>query len=1106
MIVLIRNLIDNHTSKCNTFLTQWEYDNDRPHSLWRIKNVNKNRQTRAEQKSVLWLERMLQWHVKSDNNKYFQLLSVLFEKHKSLIFEQFGWKRIQLSLEQAHEFQQIIGMLNWQMVASQKYFRVNKGVLLYPNDKDRRDYRKQFWILSAQVHLLILQIVLTFVKRQQLHFQNVKVYHINEIESLGQLCTSIFNNGRFYIQQPLSKDEWLYTSGWDRSVEGLAQSGCLGITKHFHGKYSSIIQTLTSENVAENETNYRELNNHWGKKDMTNQMLKFPTMIIIAVIHRDENNNIISKAVESCVMCLNKQGQKQANKIHGETMNRIPGPRVESFNINQQQINNAMNASNDLSLTETYWQNRSQMLNLDAFIAVQLPKGFNPTTDTSNINMNLNEAHTQAMKLLIEGKSVQYRYKPKDDQKNNDNSNENANADDQSETPYMTRFRAQQSQQSNNNDNNNNNNDNNNNNNANISDIPIDNNDNDNSMNRNLNNVDLYDSNYSTSDYDINNDNPRSYDSDGNSISDVSKSESELSDDDSPVHRLHPLCRWNFNCGSRLNRLAESDWNWQRKHCRSSVMQGNTLYLLKFEDLSTHIWNVELPRYNTNEIADTLTRELLFDQINGVKYIYLPHDWIPDYDEEDLPMNRLFAITLQDFLIGLLQLHVTTDKHHATDHRGDTNGRKCLIFQRCLITDPIDLGNVNWDEKENYKYKNINNNANILDEIGSINVKYDSQYVHQLHVFRIELKTYLQFDNSAKNMVAGISKASSKNPCAICEASGQQIYSFPDPLTMCFVTRNQLQTVARSLHLSKSEKHHKGCKETPIWDCPVHRYAPTTLHDFEGIFAVVLHCLKCYINKYTNSNQSLIELQDYNKYINELYAKLAKLQDAQHFLADQPQNEQIKKEKQLLTEQILPLKREFEQEEKKWIQELEMAEQGPLQQYLKILKKFKINEYYCMKNSVQGIMCKRICQARKELVAVAKSVNSIGGILWELLFENLNFVYYMLKIKYHDKFKRFELASVKHAYIDFYHQLVLAVRVWRDKGDLTIKPHYLVHDLEYCLSESMSTAFVDEERIENVNQHVKGAKRLYHSGAGNQYGCREMLVGRRMNDRVLSCG
>ena len=112
----------------------------------------------------------------------------------------------------------------------------------------------------------------------------------------------------------------------------------------------------------------------------------------------------------------------------------------------------------------------------------------------------------------------------------------------------------------------------------------------------------------------------------------------------------------------------------------------------------------------------------------------------------------------------------------------------------------------------------------------------------------------------------------------------------------------------------------------------------------------------------------------------------------------------------------------------------------------------------------------------------------------------------MLKRKYHCKYTDFEMASMKHAYTDFYHQLVLVVRIWKEKWDLTIKPHYLLHNLEHALHLRISPVFFDEERIENCHQHVKGMKRLYHSGSGNQHGCREMLVGRRMNDRVLSSG
>ena len=42
-------------------------------------------------------------------------------------------------------------------------------------------------------------------------------------------------------------------------------------------------------------------------------------------------------------------------------------------------------------------------------------------------------------------------------------------------------------------------------------------------------------------------------------------------------------------------------------------------------------------------------------------------------------------------------------------------------------------------------------------------------------------------------------------------------------------------------------------------------------------------------------------------------------------------------------------------------------------------------------------MCKRICAARKKLIIVAKSVDNVAGILCELLFENVNYLYLMLK-------------------------------------------------------------------------------------------------------------
>ena len=847
--------INNHYHKCGRFLSLWETNNKTPERLWRIKNVTSLRSDRAERKSVLWIERMIKWHVQYDDDQYHQLLSSFFVKYKQHILTQFGWKRIQLNFKQAHEYQQIVGMHNWQMEASQAYFRQHKEVLLYPNSKDRYTYRKQFWIPSAQVHLLSLQATQTCVKRQQMLVQNFKVYHINEIESLGQLCSAIFNNGRFEIQQPLSKKEWLYFSGWDKSVQGIIQTGCLGITKHYHGKYSSLLQTLTSANVAENESNYREINNHWYKKQLTNRMLKFPCIIIVAIIKRNETGDIVSKFVQTCVMALEEEAQNQVDDAHHDFLSQQPSPPIETLTINQTDIHNAINANDNMTVTQQYWHNRSKMFNLNAFMAVEWPSGFSGKIDASSINMSMEQLNSSAFQLLDEAKSAKYRFQSQ--------TNSNLNANLQSHEDSQTNSNINDNQNIINDNNNNSNDDNsditivankgtsrynlrkrhNNNSNSHI-------NDNDNSNNYSNDNINQH-SSESEFDFELE---AKCYDTDGDSIHSTHDHNelSESSDDDTITHTLHPLNRWNFNAKSNLNRMAESDWKWRCKHHKASAVQGDTLYQLSFEKISQHEWNVELPRFNTTEIADTLNPDVLFHLYNGVKHIYLPQEWIPNYDANNLPLNYLFGVTLQNLLIGLLQLHITRYSPPQCDHLGNNNGNKCMIYQRSRFTDYIDLNNVIWDERDGYQYKNINTNDNLLHEIGSIDVSYDDVNEHELVICRKDLNKFKQFDNSAKNMVNGIAKSTSSNPCSTCEAHGYEIYSFPTPTTMSWKTRIQLQTVIRAMSLDESEIHRKGCKEPPIWDSPVHRFAATTLHDYEGIFKVVLDCFKGCINKHTD--------------------------------------------------------------------------------------------------------------------------------------------------------------------------------------------------------------------------------------------------------------
>ena len=80
--------------------------------------------------------------------------------------------------------------------------------------------------------------------------------------------------------------------------------------------------------------------------------------------------------------------------------------------------------------------------------------------------------------------------------------------------------------------------------------------------------------------------------------------------------------------------------------------------------------------------------ELLFDQTNDVKHIYLTHEWIPNYDSINLPANCLFAITTQDLLIGLLQLHITVEKHAELDHLGND---KLIMVENVLFGKEVDL-------------------------------------------------------------------------------------------------------------------------------------------------------------------------------------------------------------------------------------------------------------------------------------------------------------------------------------------------------------------------------------------------------------------------------
>ena len=1074
--------------KLGNFLSTYE---DGPARPWHIKNKDKNRVRRAERNSVLWIERNIKWHVKHDQVKYQQLINNFIIKHKKNVFEIFGWKHWQLNLPEAHELQQIGNLLDWQMDIFQKYFRHVKGVILLPNAHARRDYRGIFHIRSAMVHSVPLQVPQTLVNRQQWRVQPINVYHVNEIEAIGQLANSIFEYGRFYIQAPLDKNEWIWGVGWDRSVAALAESGSLSITQHFHGKYGSVITTLTGPKAAENSFNYRQLTNQWYKRQLTNQLLKYPNVIIIAITKK-KNGILVSKNVDICVMCFDEAAQKQWNDINKNNLKSIASPRIRRLNLKKEDIKAARKAHRDnRTITQTYWQERHNSLNLTPFIAVKIPSGLKPLKNSNNNRWSMDRIEEEAQNLLKKVQNTPFRFQSKADkaklqsQLNNDNDMSMDHLDDNNANELNSNVSMNESQNANSNDQ--------------ImsqatgNSVSSDVNIHFHGSNANTNGTSVANERKSDSSFDINDELIGTSDGDhviivhehndnGNVNDDSNQNDNSNSNDGSKKHVLWGLESWKFNDGCVLTRMQEDEWKWRQTHVEAKTAQGDVLYKLDYESFALHEWNVDLPLKNNNETMEIMNTDCLFDQVNGIDYFYLENSSIPMLDESLEHMYRLFAITVQGLLFGLLQVDITDEIPSEQCRNGTYLGRKCVIQQRCSTANQIDLNCIEWDVQNGFECEPINEDVNTIDEIGSSNVIFDEQYgIHELHVLRVNLKTMMTFDNSAKNMVAGITKATGTYPCASCEAKGQDIYALPTPETMCFKSRNPSETARRAAQLNGGG-HINGCKESPIYDLPVHRMAGSILHDMEGIFAVILSCAKGFINEYTGGSDAVVVLQQETS-TDEIDARITEIDEKLDVLIPQ-----------------------YTADDESLKNKLNGSASDGMVSYLNILQKYSINEYYCMAGSVQGIMCARICKARHELVNLFKKISYVGGLLWELLMQNVNFLYTMLKHKHKCKFTNFELASLKNAYIDFYHQLIMVVRLWRSDGDLTIKPHYLMHDLEQTFVSCISNAYTDEERIENVNQLIKATLRLYMNCNGNRYGSKEMFIGRRMNNRVLSCG
>ena len=161
--------------------------------------------------------------------------------------------------------------------------------------------------------------------------------------------------------------------------------------------------------------------------------------------------------------------------------------------------------------------------------------------------------------------------------------------------------------------------------------------------------------------------------------------------------------------------------------------------------------------------------------------------------------------------------------------------------------------------------------------------------------------------------------------------------------------------------------------------------------------------------------------------------------------------------------------------------------------------KNRVLQKKCSERWVAGSIS-TVCKAASDLVDLAFKCNQTGGYIWAHYFNNLSFMYDMLKHKSARNWTIHEMASMKTAYIDWYHLHVIVVSLWRMKGSIGAKCHYLMHDIEKCFNNACSPAAEDDQRFENSNQTVDAGLKNYTRYKKTD---KLHLIARKSNTRAL---
>ena len=1029
-----------------------------PPTPWRCKKNDTKRGKRAIQRSITWILSTILWH--SNNHQVYKQLILELKLRLNKIYSNIPL----LQISQCNQIQQEMNLSRWQMRTLRRLLRQFLEKSVVASEAKINDYLEFGKLHTGSVDAIELQLTKTEQKKHPNLLRYItEVFHVHTYNALQSILNTIMNKGSFYVERPLRLPNLIVEIGWDKSEGGLTESVALAACKKYHGKYGSVATLITNSKIAENYSNYRELSSQWNKSEITNRLLTLPNMLIF-VKYCIKNNQIVSKLISTCVMTLPTNKQIEWNERWKSKLNNILPPYRNNNSLSMNDINQMIDGKKCSPYTKTFWNKKRKILHLDLFYCIKLPQTFRDTLQ-----------HQYSSEQVISMKRVAEEYvfpSDKDDQSanNSDHSAQNDNTNGYDDNESLSNFIVHDSQSK-------------------ISDF-----------------FHAWNGAGSGSDFTL-------HENEESDI-DTPESESDISNDNNDNNtiekqlqqRLYKLQNFNFNLNSNINRMDESEWQQKNSNVAASSLQSKSIRIVYFESIATDSLNDtstnELYLVNGDRCHESMSLDLLFDD-NGLSYFWLAPIWVSQQSKWTEKTLYTIGIAQKNDLHGILVILVSVDNDdvHIQD---DMFYHKAYIQERGRLWDSLDVSNVNWKFALINKIIDKSNDWNLLRDIGTSKKKFDCNREHKLKYFSVELETYLQFDNKAKNITSGLSTSSSSHPCSICYVNRQQLKQYPTPSNFSFKTRTTQQSIENVINKPENARHKQGCKTAPIYDVPAHRRGPTTLHDMEGIYCVLVDTFgDCIVelegaSNVTNNDTLMEKIKD----LNEKYSQIVALQDILESPINGEISDELTNKKNKLQTKLNLLSQEYQIENKQIDDEIMNQEtNNTYRKFYQILQQHKINIYYIMSGSIQGVMCSRINKAADDLVALVSGINETIGTLWRLLFCNLEYIYNMSKHKSAISWSPTDILSIKQAYLDLYYQMVMVVQMWRESGSVGNKLHLLLHDLEHGFSKKRSPAFVDDQRFENFNQLLKAIGKLY-----DKYYRHDKLLhlGNRVNQCCLS--